>query len=418
MEKKRNIKQGLLIIFRFIAIILLFAQCSAIFGIIGIGHRVVHFIIQICFFGFTVFFLFKAYKITTNKLIEPISEIEESIKSIAVGRLDVSVTYEGENELGELAECCRKSMGRLQTIISSLNYVIKAFAEGNFDVSLPNREAFIGEYETIYTELVHMVTRISETLREIDEASGQVSNGSNDLALSSQDLAEGATNQAASVERLMEMVTEVTAQVVENTKTTDDAHANAQATAEQASISRTKMKELTEAMDTINQTSNEIAKIIVDIEEIASQTNLLSLNAAIEAARAGEAGKGFAVVADQIRKLAEDSANSAVTTKDLIDKSIHEVQKGNEITEQTSSALNNVIDQMDGIVAAVAKIRTASDSQAVSVKEIERGFESISAVVESNSAAAQETSATSEELSAQAITLKELVSQFKLRQKR
>ena len=96
----------------------------------------------------------------------------------------------------------------------------------------------------------------------------------------------------------------------------------------------------------------------------------------------------------------------------------HEVQKGNEITEQTSNALNNVIDQMDGIVAAVAKIRTASDSQAVSVKEIERGFESISAVVESNSAAAQETSATSEELSAQAITLKELVSQFKLRQKR
>ena len=232
--------------------------------------------------------------------------------------------------------------------------------------------------------------------------------------MSSQELADGATNQAASIEELLATVTDVTNQVLENTKTTDKAHDNAKLIGEQAKVSQYKMKELTEAMNTINETSSEISNIIVDIEEIASQTNLLSLNAAIEAARAGEAGRGFAVVADQIRKLAEDSAASAVTTKELIDKSLREVHKGNEITEQTADSLNNVIKELDNIVQAVADIRVASDKQALSVKEIEKGFEAISAVVESNSAAAEETSATSQELSAQAAALKGMVERFQL----
>lgn len=170
-----------------------------------------------------------------------------------------------------------------------------------------------------------------------------------------------------------------------------------------------------EAMEAIKSTSQEIGNIIADIEDIASQTNLLSLNAAIEAARAGEAGKGFAVVAEQIRKLAEDSAQSAVKTKRLIETALQEVMNGNDITEETAEATNNAMEGLNHVLAAVGEIRTAADKEAESIKGIEKNVERISAVVENNSAVAQETSATSEELSAQAVTLNEQVEKFKLR---
>lgn len=114
----------------------------------------------------------------------------------------------------------------------------------------------------------------------------------------------------------------------------------------------------------INTTTQNVEKIIADIENIASQTNLLSLNASIEAARAGEAGRGFAVVADQIRQLAEESANSAVESKKLIEQSLNEVEDGNKVTKETGEAMKKVMDELDKIIQEVANIRTASDRQA------------------------------------------------------
>lgn len=168
-------------------------------------------------------------------------------------------------------------------------------------------------------------------------------------------------------------------------------------------------------MERINMTSNEIANIISEIEDIASQTNLLSLNASIEAARAGEAGKGFAVVADQIGKLASDSANSAVNTKRLIENSIQEIEKGNEITAKTTKAIEIVIEGIRQLAISTKEISELSDTQAEAMKQLEVGVEQISEVIQSNSAAAQESSATSEELSAQSEALRELVAQFTIK---
>lgn len=184
---------------------------------------------------------------------------------------------------------------------------------------------------------------------------------------------------------------------------------------EEAQVSRGEMEKMTSAMERISETSKQIAGIISEIEDIASQTNLLSLNAAIEAARAGEAGRGFAVVADQIRKLAEDSAKSAVNTKDLIETSLKEVEIGSNITEETAQSLKRVIDGLEQIAESVEKSSEASDAQKETIDQIAEGIEQISGVVQSNSAVAEETSATSEELSAQATNLNELVGKFELK---
>jgi methyl-accepting chemotaxis protein len=175
------------------------------------------------------------------------------------------------------------------------------------------------------------------------------------------------------------------------------------------------MTALTDAMGRINETSTKIENIISDIEDIASQTNLLSLNAAIEAARAGEAGKGFAVVADQIRKLAEQSAQSAVDTRQLIEGSLQEIAEGNKAAESASAALEEVVEGIKEIAEESKMLSEQSAEQARAMEQAESGVNQISEVVQSNSAAAQESSATSEELSAQAVSLNELVGQFVLR---
>ena len=416
MKEQVSFKEKMRLLFIAMCAIFIVSELTAILGTLGIGSSVLHIIFHSILLVVIIIVATKGYQFLAKNLIEPIVELDHAVVSMSKGDLSTEIAYEGESELGVLAESLRKTLDMLKKLVMDFTYILKQFQEGNFNVNSEHPEAYIGDFSELLERLVQMVGSFSDTMRGIDNAAGQVSEGANGLAMSAQDLAQGASDQAASIQELLATVTEVTEQVVENTKTTDKAHDYAKAVGQQAKVSQDKMKELTGAMESIKSTSGEIENIIIDIEEIASQTNMLSLNAAIEAARAGEAGKGFAVVADQIRKLAEDSAVSATKTRELISKSIREVQKGNEITSQTAEALDSVLREMDNIVLAVAQIRTASDKQAASVKEIEKGFEGISAVVQNNSAAAEETSATSEELSAQAVALKGMVERFQLRE--
>lgn len=348
-------------------------------------------------------------------LVAPIESLVVAAEKISQGDFEIGTPYEAEDELGGLSDTFETAAGVLKKVISDLLMIVESFSVGNFNVRSSCPEAYVGQLRSVLDKLNEMVVKISETMHGIQESGEQVSAGSGQLAESAQDIAEGATNQAAAVEELVATVDEVTNQVLENTKSTDIVHDKAKQVGIEASNSQKKMDELVEAMKKINATTQNVEKIIADIENIASQTNLLSLNASIEAARAGEAGRGFAVVADQIRQLAEESANSAVESKKLIEQSLNEVEDGNKVTKETGEAMKKVMDELDKIIQEVANIRTASDRQAKSVEEIRKGVEDINDVIQSNSAAAEETSATSEELAASASTLSELLEKFVLR---
>lgn len=358
---------------------------------------------------------FALAKMLTQNIVEPVKELQAAVQKLKEGELDIDITYEGGDELGELAADLREACAQMHTVITDSGYLLGEMAEGRFNISTQVESSYVGDFRNVILSMRKLNRQLDATLHQIAESSSQVKVGSEQLAQSAQDLAEGATEQAGAVEELtatIESVTHISEESAENATTAANA---AKKAAENAGRNREEINELTGAMARITETSKEIENIIAAIEDIASQTNLLSLNASIEAARAGEAGRGFAVVADQIGKLAADSAQSAVNTRELIGKALEEIEAGNRIVENTMEAIGSVLADMESFAGMASGAAEASRVQADMLKQIEAGIEQISSVVQSNSASAEETSAVSEELSAQAITLEEMIEKFELR---
>ena len=355
-------------------------------------------------------------RIITNSITEPVKQIDAAVASLRKGELSnvEMLTYESEDEFGDTIRNLKEAMGILADYVREISVEVKAIAQGDLTRNGDDITDFLGDFSELKTSLLYILKRFNSTLTEISNLAEQVSSNSSEVENASKSLADGATEQAGVIEELNATIDTVVDMAEDTAKETQNASARVKASANKANEEKEKMNELLTEMEHITEISKEIGNIITDIEDIASQTNLLSLNASIEAARAGEAGKGFAVVADQIGKLAADSAKSAVNTRDLIDKTLVEIEKGNTITRTTADAFNQIIADMESFAEIAQNTMEKANSQAESLEQIGQGIEQLSGVVQGNAASSEENTAISINLAEGAAKMHDRVNIFKL----
>lgn len=357
----------------------------------------------------------KIGKKISKKISDPLGELGIRLETFAAG--DLTSPFPEINTGDEVEEMGKNAVhmaDNLSAIIHDMDTILGKMSGGDYTAKSEVPDRYTNDFQKMYQSMRTLKSQMTKTLTSIGEASEQVQAGSGNLADASQNLAEGATEQAGAVQELHATISDITATMGKSVESADESYMKAQKYANEADSSREEMAEMMAAMKRINDTSTRIGNIISEIEAIAAQTNLLSLNASIEAARAGKAGRGFSVVADEIRDLADQSAKAAVDTRELIENSIKEVTEGNRVAERVADSIKSVVDGINQIADFTQNLKVMVNDQAEAMRQAEIGVNQISEVVQSNAATAEEASATSQELSAQAITLDGLVSQFKL----
>ena len=355
--------------------------------------------------------LFTALK----KSLSPLGKLAEESDKLAEGNFDIRVSYAQEDEIGRLVKSFNNIVKRLTYVVSDLQAKLGAFAQGDFATEIKEDENYKGDFRPILNSLQEISTSLNSTLKNVHTSSSEVSSSAEQVSSMAQRISEGTTKQASSIAELSKTMEDITEQIRHTTKQAEKAQQLGVVSGSHVETSNQKMTDMQGAMEEITEKSKEISKIIKTIDDIAFQTNILSLNAAIEAARAGEAGKGFAVVADEVGNLAKKSQEAAQNTSLLIEETIGAVQKGAKFTEETAEALHSVSESTNQVNDLIGEISKASEEESAGVSRLSEGLQEISAVVQENSATAEESAATAEELSAQANLMNDLVDKFKVR---
>lgn len=366
-------------------------------------------------FVLIILVLIKLIRKTADGLVKPILQLRDVAERIAQGELDVVLDVNAKDEIGQVAAAIDKTVVRLKDYIKYIDEiaeVLNEIADGNLAFTL--KQDYAGEFYKIKVAFENIEQTLTGTIQGINSSAVQVSGGADQIAQAAQSLAEGATNQASAIEELVATITTIAEQVRGYADYAQEAAAGAKDVKENIEFSNEGMRQLVVAMQEINECSNSIGKIIANIEEIADQTNLLSLNASIEAARAGEQGKGFAVVANEVGNLSKESVKAVQMSTELIQNSFESVKRGMQLVNEAAERLSASVEGVVGLAEKMSAMAEAANRQMESLEEVEKGIEQISHVVSDNSAMAEESAASSEELSAQSTALNDMIGIFQL----
>ncbi|MCL1998538.1 MAG: methyl-accepting chemotaxis protein [Turicibacter sp.] len=348
-----------------------------------------------------------------SNVAKPIDETLDILKQFALGNLKERIEGDYNGIFLEMSKSVNRTMNAISAYVEDINRVLDSMSERNLDVSIDR--IYVGDFEHIKTSITKIIDTFNGILQEIQDSSISIDSGAHSIAESSQDLSVVATEQSEAVDEIEHTVELILNQVktnVEKANSTKDVAENAKDSAYKGNAD---MQEMLDSMSEISKASNDISKVIKVIDDIAFQTNLLSLNASVEAARAGEHGKGFAVVAEEVRTLATRSKDAAQETAILIESSVSKSKQGSLIANKTAETLNAIVGQISEISDLVNDVASSSEDQMHAIENVREAMKEISIATQVVSSNSQDTASTSEELSSQSETFKDMVGKFNLR---
>lgn len=339
-------------------------------------------------------------------IIKPILKGVSFSQEIALGDLEAELEVDQTDEIGQLA-------GAMRGMQSAMQYkagVIHKFAEGDFSAEIQK----VSEKDSLGESLITMKGALNDLLGQVNNAVDQVTSGADQVSQASQNLSQGATEQASSLEEITSSTNEINSQSKQNAENATEAHAIAKQATQDAQSGNEQMLQLSQIMNRINSSSDEINKVVKVIDDIAFQINLLALNANVEAARAGKYGKGFAVVADEVRNLAVKSADSVKETTQMVQDTVTNIKAGTEAAEATATQLGSIVEGSTKVADFLEEIAQASREQAQAIEQITEGLDQIDQATQASTASAEESASASEELAGQAQQLRSMVAEFTL----